>query len=207
MDQIELLKIRKPVTLFSSPNPQICSNPRTLIMSESSQLNDESYCKCLQRSIIVTSWTSENPGRRFRSCSEYEKMKDENKMLVLENERLQLKLQEVSSKMKDENKMLVLENKRLQLKLQEVSSKMKDEKKMLVLENKRLQLKLQRNSKTTFWFWLLVGVVSVYLYLFSKKQCLQHLFFFWLKVCQPPSQSWVTQPQNSHPHYQNQIAT
>ncbi|GER45281.1 GRF zinc finger containing protein [Striga asiatica] len=142
-------------------------------MSESSQVNDESYCKCLQRSIIVTSWTSENPGRRFRSCSEYEnggcdffswvdppmcnrskqiipgllrksnqlraqnealedailKMEDENKMLVLENKKLQLKLQEASSKMKDENKMLVLENKRLQLKLQEASSKMKDEKK------------------------------------------------------------------------------
>ncbi|GER40470.1 GRF zinc finger containing protein [Striga asiatica] len=41
-------------------------------MSSNSYDRDHRYCYCGERSVIRTSWTSENPGRRFRSCIEYE---------------------------------------------------------------------------------------------------------------------------------------
>ncbi|CAA0822291.1 DNA topoisomerase 3-alpha [Striga hermonthica] len=37
-------------------------------MSENSQVPGFKECYCGQLSVIRTSWTSENPGRRFSSC-------------------------------------------------------------------------------------------------------------------------------------------
>ncbi|KAL2458635.1 uncharacterized protein Fot_55665 [Forsythia ovata] len=42
--------------------------------SATTQMSDQALCCCGQLSVTRTSWTANNPGRRFRGCSYYGRM-------------------------------------------------------------------------------------------------------------------------------------
>ncbi|CAA0807089.1 Unknown protein [Striga hermonthica] len=144
-----------------NPNPHFPQIDLTK-KSENSYVSDHRFCYCDQRAVIQTSWTTENPGRRFRSCIGSERGRCDFFSWV--DPPICKRAKEIIPGLLRKSNVLRVENEELR----EENMRLVELKKKLELENSVLQMKMQSNKKTKIW--LVLGVV-LFFYLFSKTKC------------------------------------
>ncbi|GER42737.1 GRF zinc finger containing protein [Striga asiatica] len=131
-------------------------------ISETSYMATGPLCGCVKPSVVVvrTSWTSENPGRRFYSCKKYKDGGGCNFFAWVDGPICNRSKQVIPGLLRKSNEL----RQKLQ-QIQEENDKLKEENKNLAAEMKSLKISMRIESKRTMWLFIVASAIIFYQYL------------------------------------------
>ncbi|CAA0810360.1 zinc knuckle (CCHC-type) family protein [Striga hermonthica] len=133
-------------------------------VSEGSYIASGKECDCRKPCVVRTSWTYENPGRRFYSCN-YKKGGGCNFFCWVDGPMCTRSRQLIPGLLCKSNELhQILQE------IQEENDKLKEENKNLAAEMKRLKISMRTKSKSTMWLFFVASAIILYQYL-NNKDC------------------------------------